>query len=74
MKKEYAIAYNELGQCIGLFKVKLLSQEDAEILLKQEHDNEQQLKKEKRELLERINGLEEKISYLIDEIKYLKGE
>ena len=62
------------GGCQYVGLVKNLTNEEYATLLKEQRTNEQKQAKEKRELLERVETLENELTTLKHEIKVLKGE
>ena len=62
------------GGCQYVGLVKNITNEEYATLLKEQRTNEQKQAKEKRELLEQVESMEEIIVFLYNENKTLKGE
>ena len=72
--KTVAISYKKDGSCEKVGEIKNLYDTDYNKLVREAKENEKQELKEKEELVEKVNALEEEIENLKQEIKVLKGE
>ena len=72
--KLVAIVSNVSGGCQYVAVVKNIKPSEYATLLAEQRQQEQEIAREKRELLETIHELEEQVSNLAKEIKVLKGE
>lgn len=73
MKNTKVVAINN-GKCKELLYVKTLDEKEVNRLANEKHEYEQEVAKEKQELLDRISELESICERLEHEIKVLKGE
>ena len=72
--KLVAIVSNISGGCQYVAVVKNIKPSEYATLLAEQRQHEQEIAREKRELLETIHELEEQVSNLAKEIRVLKGE
>ena len=75
-RKDYLVAVSVDGTfgCERVYKVKHCTKKELDELLIAQYEYISDLQREKRELFDRVKVLENKLVYLENEIKNLKGE